>query len=122
VRFGDPMYTECLDRRSRPGRWAVLSENGVITMKICPHCNQENPDDRMMCNNCGRPIRIETNKSKVINSLIFILIGIVLIIFDLGVDIYIFIPIPYALTLIGIFSIFIGIEGIYRIKKPLRRK
>jgi uncharacterized protein (DUF983 family) len=91
-------------------------------MKICPHCNQENPDDRMMCNNCGRPIRIETNKSKVINSLIFILIGIVIIIFDLGVDIYIFIPIPYALTLIGIFSIFIGIEGIYRIKKPLRRK
>ena len=91
-------------------------------MKICPHCNQENLDDRILCSNCGRPIIIESNRSKVINFVIFILFGIVIIILDFAVDIYIFIPIPYVLSIIGLLSLLIGIEGIYRIKKPLKPK
>ncbi|MBK9924003.1 MAG: hypothetical protein IPP66_01810 [Anaerolineales bacterium] len=83
-------------------------------MKICPHCNQENPKGRVLCVHCGRNLEKVTKTRTIINSLWGIIGGLILVFFDTDMVLSIghVIPIPYGLSFIGIGVIVYCIENI----------
>ena len=83
-------------------------------MKICPHCNQENPRDRVLCIHCGLNLEKQTKTRVIINSVWGIIGGLTLIAFDTDMVLSIghVIPIPYGQSFIGISVILYCVENI----------
>jgi hypothetical protein len=83
-------------------------------MKICPHCNQENPKGRVLCVHCGRNLEKVTKARTIINSVWGIIGGLVLILFDTDMVLSIghVIPIPYGYSIIGVSVILYCLENI----------
>ena len=82
------------------------------TNKICPHCGHENPKSRVLCINCTNRLVEEKKSTRVMNSIWGIAGGILLIVFDSGFNIGFVIPIPYALSLIGVISMLASLENL----------
>jgi hypothetical protein len=89
-------------------------------VKICPHCREQNPDDRLVCVNCAHDLETKTPARKWANFILQIAGGIVLIVYDLGMGFRIMaIPIPFVLSAAGVLLIVLAVEGILR--KPGRK-
>ena len=89
-------------------------------MKTCQHCSYQNPNNRQLCLQCGKLIKSESAFSRIASGIMWVIAGFVLIAADSNFDLYLFklIPIPFALTLIGILIIFYGIGKIFFKKNP----
>ena len=84
-------------------------------MNTCEHCGHQNPKNRQLCLNCGKLMETSSKVSKVVLGIMYIIGGVVLIATDsrYNLEVLGFIPIPFALSLLGIISIILGIGNIF---------
>ena len=91
-------------------------------MKTCEHCGHQNPKNRQLCLNCGKLMEASSKVSKIVLGIMYIIGGIVLIATDsrFNLEVFGFIPIPFALSVLGIISIILGIGNIFG-NKPSKK-
>ena len=88
-------------------------------MKNCPHCGYENPRQRIFCLECGKRIEKESKLTRVYSGMLWMAGGVALFVADTQYDLQFLkiIPIPYALSLLGIVVFLIGLS--YLLPKAL---
>ncbi len=89
-------------------------------MKNCPNCGHQNPKNRQLCLGCGKLMKNESVLLRIASGFMWVAGGVVLIAADFKYDLRLFklIPIPFALTILGIFVIFYGVGKIFFKNNP----
>ena len=93
-------------------------------MKTCQYCGHQNPKHRQLCLQCGKLMEQESKLSQIATGIMYVIGGIVLVAADANFDLAIFklIPIPFALSILGIFIAIFGIGQIFSRKINLPQK